>query len=125
MSFSRLLGGFDKIAAYSSSLANEARDVLEKAWGTTELRSTTIGVDLEAPFMKVLKLPPLKDYVINSNESADAVCSRLIRRMIDDFQVVGCVVPIDNELYVRISAFVYNSIDDYERLGDAILALKA
>lgn len=93
--------------------------MLEKAWKAERL---PIGNDLEAPFMKVIKLPLLKEYVIGP-EPADVVCSKLIRRLIDEFQVIACVVAIENQLYVRISAFVYNSIDDYKRLGDAILIL--
>lgn len=93
--------------------------MLEKLWKTERL---PIATDLEAPFMKVIKLPHLEDYVLGL-EPADVVCSKLIRRLMDEFQVIACVVAIENQLYVRVSAFVYNSIDDYKRLGDAILIL--
>lgn len=119
--FSEYLGGYDKIADYSSSLAQNALGMLENAWKTQQL---AIGPDLQAPFMKVIKLPLLKDYIIGTHPP-DVLCSMLIRRIIDDFRVVACAVVIENELYVRISAFVYNSIEDYERLRDAILKLSA
>lgn len=95
--------------------------MLLSAWKTERL---AIGEDIEALFMKVIKLPPLKDYVIKpGGDPPDVVCVRLIKRLVDDFKVIGCCVVIENELYIRISAFVYNSIEDYERLRDAILAL--
>ena len=47
----------------------------------------------------------------------------LIQHLFDEYRVEVPVVEINEEWFVRISAQVYNDIEDYHRLGDAIAAL--
>jgi len=41
------------------------------------------------------------------------------------FKVQGQFSQLSGEPWVRISTMVYNTIEDYEKLADAILTLKA
>lgn len=119
--YENFLGGRNAIIEYTGDILRKAVDMLEIEWKTKRLE---ISEDLEAPFMRIVKLPYLKDYVIGPEpDSAGKVCSSLIRRLMDEFKVVCCVVCIENELYCRISCFVYNTLDDFVSLKDAILAI--
>ena len=44
-------------------------------------------------------------------------------RMHRDHRVAAVLVNIERVLYVRICAQIYNSLEDYARLADAILSL--
>lgn len=93
--------------------------MLEDAWKTKRLE---IPSELEAPFMKCIKLPYLKDYVIGP-EPADQVVARLILDLLIKYRLVAVPVVISNELYIRLSCFVYNYLDEYVKLKEAILDL--
>jgi len=45
--------------------------------------------------------------------------------LMDRFKLVVLCLFFQGELYVRISANVYNNLDDYRRLAEAVLQLKA
>lgn len=91
------------------------------AWRTTTLE---ISSDLEAPFMKMIKLPLLKSYKIaESVEDSNKVSAKLMQDLITDHSVVACIVQVQLEFYCRISCYVYNQLEDYVKLKDAILKL--
>jgi len=101
---------------------DKAVEMLTSSWKTTSIEMMK---ELEAPFMKLIKLPPLKDgFRSESSQEAEQVSIKIMKTLLDDHNVICCVVYIQNELYVRISCFPYNCIGDYEALKDAILQLK-
>ena len=113
------MGGYEAIATYCSNLITEALEMLENAWKTKRLE---IPIDLEAPFMRIIKLPYLKDYVIGP-EPADQVTARLMFDLMNRFGLVAIPVALNQELHIRLSCFVYNYMDEYIKLRDAILTL--
>ncbi len=99
----------------------EAVEMLRSSWKTNSIE---MPKELEAPFMKLIKLPPLKtEFKVESSQEAEKVSTKIMKTLFDDFGIICCVVYIQNELYVRISCFPYNCIEDYEALKDAILRL--
>jgi len=47
----------------------------------------------------------------------------LMKDVWDRFHVQAVFVFIDNEPWCRVSASVYNVLEDYEKLADAVLAI--
>jgi hypothetical protein len=113
------MGGYEAIATYCSNLITEALVMLEDAWKTKRLE---IPIDFEAPFMRIIKLPYLKDYVIGP-EPADQVTARLMFDLMNRFGLVAIPVALNQELHIRLSCFVYNYMDEFIKLRDAILTL--
>lgn len=99
------LGGMISITEYTSSLLDQVTERMVTEWGTGKL---PIPRDMEAACMRMIRLPKLEQYDVSTAEA--------IRLMDDlyyehDIQVqVFCV--LDN-LYVRLSANVYNYPDEY------------
>ena len=98
-----------------------AVDLILKAWNTTEL---DISADLKAPFMRNIKLPFMKNYQVNCDEEILKVIEKLNLDLLERHNVISVVVYIQNELYIRLSCFVYNEMKDYVSLKDAILDLQ-
>ena len=117
--YENYIGGIVEISKHSSRVLEEAVGMLVKEWKTGILQ---IPKDLEAPFMKIIKLPIMKGYEIGSND-AEKISIQIMKEILEKFNVVCCVMIIQNELYCRISCFVYNSIEDYVALKDAVLKL--
>ena len=116
-----ILGGLANVTAYNSRLISEAADLLCKEWKTIKLE---MPASLEAPFMKLIKLPMLRSYMKGDTDAETIETSvRLIRDILDKFNVVSCIVCVQSELYCRISCFVYNKMEDYVALKDAVLSL--
>ena len=47
----------------------------------------------------------------------------LRRALRDDHRIEASITPFNGRLWVRLSAFLYNELSDYERLADAVLAI--
>jgi hypothetical protein len=79
--------------------------------------------DLEAPNMKLILLPKLKNFQLKRLEDGEKIDEHLMKTLFDDYKIVSVVLNIQNELYVRISCCVYNELNDYIKLRDAIIDL--
>ena len=113
-------GGLTRITEYTSKLLEEAVEMLVSSWGT---RLISMPKELEAPFMKLIKLPELKYYKTEGDVGHRKAIESLMLDFYIKYNLIACVVPIHGELYIRISAFVYNQIGDYEVLRDAVLKM--
>ena len=112
-----ILGGLETITEYNSNLIEKAVEYLCKLWKTER---NGVPKNLEAPFMKLIKLPKMKSYTRGDNdEETTNVCVKLIQDILDKFNVVSCMVCVQGEMFCRISCFVYNKMEDYEKLGQA------
>ena len=118
--FNHKLGGIENITEYSERVSKKAVELLVSSWKTGVLE---IPKEIEAPFMKAIKLPYLKNYQVDKKENSERVCLRLMKDMLERFNIILAVVYIQNEIYCRISCYVYNSDQDYEALNEAILCL--
>lgn len=116
-SFYKNIGGLENIVSYTSSLVTEAALMLKDAWGTSLL---AIPSSMEAPNMRLIKVPPLKDFTTSMDDSL-----KLILHLINNYKLVTVIVPVEDILYIRISSQIYNVIEDYQRIRDVILELRA
>jgi len=113
LQFYRRCGGMKGIQGHTTDLLDWAQQMLCHELGTSVL---AIPPSLQAPNMRVLKLPQLKGYGIRQEES-----ERLMTDMILKHNCVTCVNFFSGELYLRISANVYNTREDYITLKDILL----
>ncbi|XP_013398268.1 hercynylcysteine sulfoxide lyase [Lingula anatina] len=114
--FYKDIGGLSTIAKYNSALVAEGAAHLVKVWGTKHLE---IPKEMEAPYMRLIKLPPLNNY-------PPSEILQLVADIYFKYNVIGCVVQPDNgDLWVRISGQIWNTTEDYKKLGDAVLKLQA
>lgn len=114
-------GGFEKPIDYCYSLAKQASEYLKNLWQTSfmvdpNLCSTMICVRLPDKFVNnVIKkdnIQPMFSYDDAETVQNFFYYSHLIEVPIKYIQ---------NSLYVRLSAHIYNKIDEYEFLGDVVM----
>lgn len=117
--------GVDECRGYMHALAQEATELLYTKWNMPDdlARAKTFPEE-KRHAMRLVKLPPGQVFGIDTsfgakNTSADA-------KFIQDtlHHTYSIEVPIkcvDETLYVRISAHVYNTLRDYERLAEALM----
>jgi isopenicillin-N epimerase len=102
-------GGFGQLLAQNHALTLEARAIL-----CARIGATPSGPESMTGTMATLILPG----------NAWAAPESLYRRLLDEqrIQVPIFTVPGRSERALRVSAHVYNSRDDYERLAQALSA---
>ncbi len=106
------------IQQYSFNLLDQAVDLLTKGWNTTKVE---MAKELEAPFMKLIRLPLMKNYIVNDDKYSENVSINLMKYIHDNYNVISCIVYIQGQLCIRISCFPYNDLNDYIALKNAIL----
>lgn len=116
-SFYKSIGGMETILSYTSTLATEAALMLKNAWHTSLLE---IPASMETPNMRLVKVPPLKDFTTSLGDS-----KRLIIHLLLNYKLALLIYPVQGDLYIRLSFQIYNVIGDYQHLRDVILKLKA
>ena len=107
--------GMKTIIDRNIQLAKDASDLLVQMWKTSKLTSD----DISGP-MRCIKLP-IADDQKNSFKYDDAEIIQ--NQLYHDFSIEVPIKSIDGHLYVRISAHVYNFIEEYEQLGHAIIEI--
>ncbi|KAK7197441.1 Aminotransferase class-V [Novymonas esmeraldas] len=101
--------GHDRVRGYCAQLLSSAADMLTDAFHSRR-------VARHAPFMSLVELPEkLQDDFITAKYIQDSLH--------DIFRVEVPVKRIDSRYYVRISAFVYNTPEEYLYLREAILSI--
>eukprot|EP00731_Ephydatia_muelleri_P028162 Em0019g1035a len=107
--------GVQSIRQHIVNTARAAGALLQRAWGTSLLA----GENMFGP-MVLVELPsgiiPNEDQRSIKYDHAEIVQNKLYH----GFQIEVPVKAIQNKLYVRISAHIYNHIDDYMRLAEAV-----
>jgi selenocysteine lyase/cysteine desulfurase len=101
--------GVDNARRYCTELMESAEALLCAGWGTRP-------VPRGAPFMKLVRLP---EFFQGGRFSAKFIQDALHVQ----YKVELPVKSVDGGLYVRVSAFVNNCLEDYQVLRDAILDL--
>ena len=99
--------GFEALRAHNHELMWLGARLLGEAWGTS------IGAPQAAMgFMATVGLPtaaaPTRDVAVALN-----------KRLFDEHRVEVPIIPFAGRLWARISAQVYNTLDDYRRLAGA------
>jgi isopenicillin-N epimerase len=100
--------GFDRQRLANHDLAWQAARMLADRWGTRlGVREADVGAMVTIPLPASL-----------GDSAADA--ARLRDELLFDDRIEVQVHASHGQLWARISAQVYNAIEDYERLGDAV-----
>jgi len=112
--FWRQCGTFRTFSAIRS-LAHEAAELLCQEWNTEPL--APLSEDLFGTMVTV-RVPGSRrpKHGDESNEIQD--------RLYYEYKIECPVKHLDGRLYVRISAHVYNHIDEYKRLAEAMLKIR-
>ena len=100
------VAGVEKTREYCSGLLNDALAMLHEAWQVKP-------VARHAPFMSLVQLPA---YLNSGDFSAKYIQDYLHHA----FQTEVPVKNIEGKLYLRLSAMVYNTMEDYTNLRNAI-----
>ena len=105
-------GGMATVRARNHDLVCKAHSMLVEQWGVEPI-SPLDGSLLGS--MATVRLPrSIHDHF------GDQPFLDLIQRLFDEFKVEVPVMEIDEQWFIRISAQVYNELEDYHRLADAI-----
>ncbi|XP_021360730.1 L-cysteine desulfhydrase-like isoform X2 [Mizuhopecten yessoensis] len=108
-------GGLERISAYNTRLLQMASDHLISLWNTSKL---LIPSSMEPPFLRLIRLPEIPGFG-TSKEDADS----LMDLMYENYHIDVCLKSANNQLYVRLSVQIYNCLDDYKILGEAVISL--
>ena len=134
------LGGFDNVINYCTNLARNAAQLLQTMWSTRclvspELCSTMVNVQLPERFIRsvliqslsgnlndatngeILKLQDLNQRISLKYSEAEIIQNFLYH----NFKIEVPVKALNDVLYVRISAHIYNNLDDYSYLASVVL----
>lgn len=101
--------GLDRVRHFCESLLEKAGKMLVEAFGSRP-------VARHSPFMTLIELPKALQ---GSSITAKSVQDRLH----DYFGIEVPVKQVENRLYLRISAFVYNTLPEYVYLKEAVMAV--
>lgn len=101
------IGGCKKLQEHASTLLNEATDLLTSSWKTEKLQ---IPKSMEAPYMRLVMLPKLKEH--SGLATFDEV-EKMMKEHIVKHKFSVKYTSIDDRVYVRLSANVYNTREDY------------
>lgn len=100
-----------RVRAYTHDLAQKAADMLSHRWNTTlgaPLDTFTAMASVAVPF---------------SGPATDLSALRLTQQLRDDFAIEVTVTNFSGRLWIRLSAYLYNEMNDYTRLGDAVMTI--
>ncbi|KAE9346248.1 hypothetical protein PF008_g8371 [Phytophthora fragariae] len=115
--------GVSRVFAHNKSLIDWAGEYLATTWKTNIL----LPAWQRAPFVCNVRIPvewpTTSAGAPMSHDEALPLCDAIMDFLDDQYRIVVRVVPFQNELYVRISAQMYNERRDYEQLGQAMLEL--
>ncbi|XP_077987122.1 uncharacterized protein LOC144441424 [Glandiceps talaboti] len=112
------IGGFEEISKHNKDLLQWAMNMLVQEWKTESL---SIPDDLRAPFMGVVALPATSKALFLTFAAKEAPLKHLKGVIYEKSKVVCVIVDIQDRLWCRISAQVYNTKSDYLKLKDVIL----
>jgi isopenicillin-N epimerase len=97
--------GGEAVRAHNDALARDACDLLTEAWGTEPAAAPQFRAAMAA-----VRLP--------GGVGRDRTAARVLaQRLRDEYGITVAVTVLDGGVWVRVSAQVYNEIDDYRRLA--------
>jgi isopenicillin-N epimerase len=119
--WTQVLGGFDRAIDFCTNLAREAAEYLRDTWSTSLLVSADLCgpmLCVQLPYLFICKLLDEPDY-LSLNLDYD-YAEKAQNFFYFTYRIEVPVKAVQNKLYVRISAHVYNRIEDFKRLGQVV-----
>ena len=109
------------VAAVQETIRSNLRAavaLLRNEWhGPTEEHVTLVPLEMHAPMMALVRLPDKLQKAADATTSEDA---KRIQDYLFDHYIEVPIKCINGVLYVRISCHIYNELDDYARLAEAL-----
>lgn len=123
--FYRGIGGREGILEYCSSLVTKAADLLVARLRTFHY---PLPKDMQTPLMRQVALPKLRKYppvIVPPGEVKRTIHNMmtLMEDVLNRFGIMCAFVSVDNQVWIRLCASVYNEMSDYEQLAVAIATL--
>lgn len=97
--------GVEKLEAHNREVLNDAATMLQSHWGTDPV----VPVEISSPWMQLIQLPLKK-------QLSKPECDALTLKISQELKIETVIVPPGDATYVRLSAFIYNELADYEKL---------
>ncbi|ESP04610.1 hypothetical protein LOTGIDRAFT_176333 [Lottia gigantea] len=115
LNFFKSIGGFEKVYGYNKKLIREGSEYLMKLWGTDK---QDIPETMEAPFMINVQLPRLKGVEVSGESTM-----KLQLDLLENQDITSVFITYLGVNYCRLSCQVYNTMDDFIKLGQAVKKL--
>lgn len=109
---------------YMHTLVQDATELLYEKWGMLEELESAEQFPLHKRHaMRLVKLPTARPvFGVDTAQATTSADAKHVQDTLHErFSIEVPIKCVDGVLYVRISAHVYNSLDDYARLARAIL----
>ena len=97
--------GADKLDMHNRKVLDDAATMLHDHWATEPI----VPVEMSCPWMRLVRLPLKKQL---TRPQGDALTLKISQEL----QTETVIVSPGDATYVRLSAFIYNDLADYERL---------
>ncbi|XP_060591912.1 uncharacterized protein LOC132746714 [Ruditapes philippinarum] len=119
------IDGMNKVVQYNSMLVSKGVEYLVEKWGTKRL---SIPKHMEAPCLRIIYLPYIPGF--SDRLKADVtgvlkskISGELQKLILDEFDIQIQVTVIEGQLVTRVAAQVYNTMEDFIKLGEAVTTL--
>ncbi|XP_061177973.1 uncharacterized protein LOC133186717 [Saccostrea echinata] len=113
--FYKDVGGMEKINKYARNLLDKASALIAERLGTEMLQ---IPKSMEAPGMRLVLLPEYEGYDKTWEGS-----EKLYMDIMNQHKINCVIYPVQSELYLRLSANIYNEMEDYIKIADLLRKL--
>ncbi|XP_062605854.1 uncharacterized protein LOC134267658, partial [Saccostrea cucullata] len=116
LKFFKDIGGMEKINRYTENLLEKACLLLEERLGT---KCVEIPDSMKPPRIRLVPLPQYQEYQATTDGAR-----QLNRDLMEKHKIICLVCAVQNQLFLRLSANVYNELSDYERMAEVLCALR-
>ncbi|KAF1742287.1 hypothetical protein MXB_5195 [Myxobolus squamalis] len=120
LDFMKHIGGLVTITEYNVKLMRWATRHLEETWNTKTIKLTRT---LRSPFMSFVRLPICVERYLLSKYGPSQAPNEFIKNMLGAYEIAACAKMVDNILYCRITAHIYNTKKDYEILAAKVVEM--
>lgn len=113
--FLKELGGMEKVNRYKRDLLDKATIMITERLNTDILQ---IPGSMEVPGMRMVLLPEYEGYPKTLEGS-----EKLFMDLTHKYKTNTAIYHVQGELYIRVSANIYNEMSDYQKLADVLCQL--
>lgn len=114
--FVNSIGGMKAVMTYNHDLCQRAVDMLTKRWGTVSYCKEPDRM----PAMCLVELPAAVSTRFPASSSN--VCKLMWYCFDSIFNITLAFSTVENRLFFRVSAQVYNDMDDFDRLAECMMS---
>ncbi|BFZ05759.1 hypothetical protein BsWGS_08798 [Bradybaena similaris] len=112
LEFYSAIGGLERVVAYTSALAEEAKRIFVSEVG---LEVFQLPESMEAPNMRLFKLPPFPKFPRSLEHMWD-----LQHALFAENNIFGIICLVSGSFYIRLSLQVYTDLEDIRKAAKVI-----